>query len=272
MFERPNRRHLIAPACLLAAAGLTGAVSQAARRHMRVNSPLFNEISGRLGGAVGFTTAHGMFLRGAVTPSESDTTFQSLVRNILSTLSAAWSGVLTTAQRATWTNLAEDTPGASTGMNLFVKGNTERLRAELAYITSAPATLSTLFNQPPTAVEVTQAADNHQLDFTLPADGALTDPWAINDGGGMNMYVSRPQKATRLTKIKPYVFVGTLFGDTTEADRPGGAHSIDLDHPDLEEAFAAADVGDVVYVKFVPFTHLGQVGTPVQARIVVTAP
>lgn len=245
---------------------------------MRVSSPVFNEISGKLGGAVGMTSRFGMFLRGLVTPNNPDSGPQFIVRNIAATLSAYWTSTLTPEERASWTNLAEDTPGASDGKGLFVKANSLRLRLDDAadpIVLTAPDTPSAVFNDTPTAVsvEVDTLTSDHALNFTLPADAALTDSWAVNDGGAIAVYVSRPQRATRLTKIKPNVFVGHLNGDTTEASRPGGVNTISLDSDNAlaGENFAALDVGDVVYVTFQATDHLGRITAKFTQRITATA-
>lgn len=245
---------------------------------MKVVSPIFNEISGKLGGAVGMTSRFGMFLRGLVTPNNPNTGPQFIVRGILATLGAYWDSTLTAVQRGTWSSLSEDTPGSSDGKGMFVKANALRLRVDDAVnpiVLTAPASLNAVFNDIPTALTletVGVVGTTRTLTYTLPADADLTDSWALVDGGFLAIYVSRPQRATRLTKIKPYVFVGHVNGDTTLASRPGGVNTVSLAATLFEEAFAGADVGDVSYVQFQASDSFGRITAKYTVRVVWEAP
>lgn len=249
---------------------------------MKVSSPLFNEISGKLGGAVGMTSRFGMFLRGLVTPNNPDSGPQFLVRNIIASLSAYWQSTLTAPQRGSWSDLAEDTPGSSDGKGLFTKANNLRLRVDdvaVPIVLTAPDTPTAVFNDTPSAVTVEIDAGEVDLLFTLPfgvAGAGYTDSWAVLDGGCIAYYVSRPQRATRLTKIKPNVFIGHANGDTTAASRPPANRTIVLKNasgsPSLfGGAFDAANVGDVVYVTFQATDAAGRITAKFVQRVTITA-
>lgn len=261
---------LTAAAMILAAGSIFDA-----RRHMKVSSPIFNEISGKLGGAVGMTSRFGMQLRGLITPNNPDTGPQFIVRNIAASLSSMWQTVLTPTQRASWTNLAEDTPGASDGKGLFVAANSLRLRmdsADAPVVLTAPATPSAVFNDYPDNFALENDAGTKLLRFSFPADAAFTDSWAVTDGGAIAVYLSRPQRSTRLTKIKPNVYLTHYKGDTTEADRPGGAQSLQLfdpasDPPEFDAGFAALDAGDVCYVTFQATDSTGRITAKYTQRL-----
>lgn len=271
MYTRSTRRASFLPVL----AGLCMSMDTAlTNRHVKAISPIFSSLKGKLGGAVANTSRFGITLRSLVIPGNPQTVYQHAVRNILATLASYWDSTLTITQRATWTNLSEDTPGSSGGNTLFTKANSERVRGGGAIVTTAPDTMNGLFSQLPTAIAVTADDSDpvdHTLNFTLPADAALVDLWAIHDGGLMNVYVSAPQKATRLTRIKPFTYVDTLLGDTTVGDRPGGVQVIDLDATDLNEKFAAADPGDVCYVKFTTVDYQGRRSQDYVTRVTVTA-
>lgn len=239
----------VAPAVLAAAAGQPEdhlVYAPLARRHMKVSSPIFNEISGKLGGAVGLTTAAGMILRSLVIPSNPETDAQFFVRGVLSTLSARWSEVLSSTEREGWENLADDTPGAASGINLYVKGNSERLRAEISTIDTAPTTLSCQFT-PPTSIVVDDSSNN--LVFSIANSLANDDPWT-NEDGFMNVYVTRQQPQSRSTRIHPYIFVDSILGN-------------DVTPPTTPQTFSLASItgttaGRVMYVKFTTGSGLGQ--------------
>jgi hypothetical protein len=260
---------------MLAVCGLAASAFEP-RRNMIVSSPIFNEISGKLGGAVGLTTRFGMQLRGLVTPNNPDSGPQFIVRNIVSTLSSLWTSTLTSVERASWTNLAEDTPGSSDGKGLYVAANALRLRVDDPInprVDTAPVSASAPFNDTPTDVILEVGVGTHSLKFTLPASGAdYTDSWALLDGGFLAYSVSRPQRATRLTKIKPYVFIGHKNGDTTSGSRPVGAQSVSLDDASFNGAFDALDVGDVCYVSFQASDSLGRITSKFTLRVTATAP
>lgn len=85
---------------------------------------------GKIGGQVASKNRSGAYMRNKVTPSNPNTTAQIAVRNMLSTVSSAWSG-LTDVQRAGWDGAVKDWSGTNifgdgvqpTGKNLFTKLN-----------------------------------------------------------------------------------------------------------------------------------------------------
>lgn len=268
-----NRNRLVSVASLLSVVGLAASPFES-RRNMLVNSPIFNEISGKLGGAVGMTSRFGMQLRGNVTPNNPDTGPQFIVRNNLSSLSAAWAQQLTAIERGSWSSLSEDTPGSADGKSLFIKSNSLRVRMNdlaIPRIDTAPASISADFSQTPTVLNLKTdgtGSSARTLGFTLPANADFLDSWAKTTGGAIGYYVSKPQKPTRLTKIKPNVFIGYLKGNTTSGSRPGGAHNISLAADLFNESFAGADTGDVSYVTFQCTDHLGAVTAKFETRVV----
>lgn len=230
----------------LEAVGLLGGAPGLTARGMKVSSPIFNEISGKLGGAVGLTTASGMILRSRVTPNNPQTDPQFLVRGILSSLTARWGEVLTAAEREGWENLADDTPGSASGINLFVKGNSERLRAEVAAVNTAPVTMSCQLT-PPTSIVVDDSSNNLTFDIQPCLDAS--DPWILT-GGFLNVYVTRQQPQSRSTRIHPYKLVGTVLGNT--GTPPTDSQTFSL------ATITGTTAGRVMYVKFTSGSATGQ--------------
>lgn len=275
-----NRNRSLSVGSLLSIVGLAHNLTDR-RQHMIVNSPIFNEISGKLGGAVGMTSRFGMQLRGLVTGNNPQSEAQFIVRNIAASLSAYWTNTLTDVERASWSDLAEDTPGASDGKGLFTKANSLRLRLDDALdpiVLTAPDSSSAVFNDTPATIVVENDTGDVSLNFAMPfgvAGAGYSDSWAVHDGGAIAVSVSRPQRATRTTKIKPFVFIGHLNGDTTPASRPVASQQMILysaSGHEFDNAFAACDVGDVVYVQFQATDYLGRITAKFVQRVTCTAP
>jgi hypothetical protein len=102
--------------------------------------------SGKIGGHVASKNRGGAYLRTKVTPTNPQTASQSAVRNTLGSLATGWSE-LTEAQRLSFNEAVKDFATTDifgdiknpSGINLYVKLNTNLINAGLSQITSAPA-------------------------------------------------------------------------------------------------------------------------------------
>lgn len=109
--------------------------------------------SGKLGGTVAARNRSGAYLRNKVTPINPSTTAQQNARGVLGSLSTQWSQ-LTEAQRLSFNNAVADFAKTDifgdirnpSGINLFVKLNSNLINTGQAQIASAPVKEELLFS------------------------------------------------------------------------------------------------------------------------------
>jgi hypothetical protein len=222
---------------------------------VKVISPIFGSMSGKLGGAVGATSRGGVqYFRKLVKPGNPRSLAQTTVRLVQTALAAAWKSTLTDLQRSGWEGIA---PATSSGIDAFVKGNMQPLIAGLARTDDAPDSLA-LVTEPITAMVVD--ASDHSI---TPTGGgpAGAGPTATVS---FNLYVSAPQSSSRLSRQHPYQFAGLMqLGDTS------------VTIPTANPAYNLV-AGDIVYVRVVQFHEpggigAGQVATAQEFRVTVQA-
>lgn len=114
---------------------------------------IVTEGSGKIGGHVAAKNRAGAYLRTKTTPVNPSSTFQQNARGILGALSSQWSG-LTAAQRESFnkavsqfakTDIFGDLKNPS-GINLFVKLNSNLINTGQAQITAAPTKVEIPFS------------------------------------------------------------------------------------------------------------------------------
>lgn len=109
--------------------------------------------SGKLGGTVAARNRSGAYLRNKVTPINPSKPAQQIARGILGSLSTQWS-LLTEAQRLSFNNATADFARTDifgdirnpSGINLFVKLNSNLINTGQAQITTAPVKEEILFS------------------------------------------------------------------------------------------------------------------------------
>lgn len=216
---------------------------------MKISSPILGTMSGKLGGAVGANSRGGVqYLRKLVKPGNPRTLPQTTVRLILTALSAAWKSTLTTVQRAGWESIS---PSSSSGIDSYVKGNTDALISGLARTDAPPTSLALVTDPVLTAAYV---ASTHTLTIGGTATAGVT--WAI--------YASPPQSVSRLSQQFPVKFIGHAAAAVTVT-------AVQTSSSPLYAAVA----GQVVYIEVHQFgtpgdSAAGQVATPQIFRVVVT--
>jgi hypothetical protein len=215
---------------------------------VKVISPIFGSMSGKLGGAVGATSRGGtQYFRKLVKPGNPRSLYQTNVRLILTALSAAWRSTLTGVQRAGWESIAGAT---SSGIDAFVKGNTQAIIGALARTDTAPLSLALVTDPVLTCQYVTAT---HTLSFTGTATANVK--W--------NIYGSPPQGASRLAQQFPVRYLSTASaGAAVSAVQP------------TTSPLYPAIAGQIVYVEVAQFgtpgaAFAGQVATPQRFRVVV---
>jgi hypothetical protein len=202
------------------------------QRNMKWLSPVFTELSGKLGNVVGSSARGGVnYLRSRVNPSNPKSSLQTRVRTVLSTLAAYWRNTLTDVQRAAWTALAGDT---ESGIDVFLKCNSNPAFNGETITAAAPAS-PVLTRAPFTTCTIDASA--HSITF----DSNMGDP----DIKGQ-VYASAPQRSSRLAQQFPFSFVGSIPSDDLSV-------AIQANHP----AYSAV-AGQIVYVKIVPYGVPGE--------------
>lgn len=190
---------------------------------MKFKSQVYTQVSGSVGGATYARNRGGMYSRGRAMPSNPQTSFQTVVRNATAGLTAAWSQTLTQDQRDAWGVYAANVPILDrlgdqrliSGINWYVRNNVPRVQAGLDVVQDA----STVFTLPAftvNSVTVDVSSSNAAIAFVD------SDSWAIEDGGAMLVYVSRPVSPGIGFFKGPYRYAGAILGDTmTPPTSPG---------------------------------------------------
>ena len=181
-----------------------------------VRFPEGQQRSGSTGGAVFSHNRYGAYIRSRSTPVNPQTARQTAMRNYTRNLSIRWYAVLTAAQRDGWDLYAANVGwqnkfGESvnlTGLNHYVRGNSVRLQAGLVYIDDAP----TVFNLPEApylfVCSISEAAQVVSVTFDP------TEPWAVEDGGALAIYMGKPRGPARKFFNGPWRYIGLVEGNS----------------------------------------------------------
>jgi len=183
---------------------------------MKFTSSIIVAASGSVGGSTYSRNRFGNYIRNRAIPVNPNTSFQAVVRNLMSQLVSSWTESLTGAQRDSWDTYAANVPVTDkigqqqflTGQNHYIRSNLPRLQAGMAQVLTGPPTFDLGTFTPP--VGVPDAATDHvELTFTE------TDAWVDETGSAMLVYLSRPFSATRNFFRGPYQFAEAVLGNVT---------------------------------------------------------
>ncbi|MGD9153867.1 MAG: hypothetical protein PVG30_09545 [Gammaproteobacteria bacterium] len=183
---------------------------------MKFKSPVYSQASGSIAGITYSHNRGGMYTRQRVVPTNPASEYQSAVRSYVAALVAAWSSVLSDAQRAAWDLYAEsvelpDTLGDTRnvgGVGMYVRSNVPRLQAGLTRVDDGP----TVFSLPEVAnIALASASEaSQELSVTF----LNTDDWAGEDGAALLVYVSRPANPGVNFFKGPYRLAAVIEGDS----------------------------------------------------------
>lgn len=170
--------------------------------------------SGALGGIVFARNRGGAYMRTRVVPVNPGSAAQVLARNRLSDLTNRWLNTLDDAQRVDWETYAANVPITNrigqqiflTGLNWYVASNSLRNQSGLTRSDDAPAT----FNLGAYTINSVSASEATQLITVAFLD---TDDW-LDDDGALTVWATRPQNPTRNFNNLPYLYAGTVTGNT----------------------------------------------------------
>ena len=190
---------------------------------MKYKSALVTAASGSVNGLCASHNRGGQYFRARTIPTNPATSFQQAVRNLMSTLVAAWSNVLTSTQRQGWADYADqvektDSLGEkrkATALDWYVACNVPRLQiGTLVRIDNAPTNFTMASLTPPTITSITASTGILILAYTN------TDAWATAVGGALAVYISRPASAGVSYFKGPYRFLGKVLGAASPPTSP----------------------------------------------------
>jgi len=213
---------------------------------MKVRSSVFDlELSGKLGNVVAGRARNNIrWIRGRVIPANPQTSFQSVVRNGMSSAATIWNATLTQAQRDAWDAYAAAVPKAGntlTGENWFCACEVLRVQAN-TYLTGTPWTQvldgpTILSMAALTAPVPTVDASDDQVSVAF----TQTDDWAVHATGqsGLMLWASPGISPSRKFNHLGYQFVGAI---QAESPAPATPEVLDLPFP--------VTVGQRVFLQF----------------------
>lgn len=187
--------------------------------------------SGSIGGTVFSRNRGGAYARNRVTPINPGSSFQAVVRSLMSQLANHWAETLTPAQRSAWDSYADAVPLPNPlgdprnvgGVGMFVRGNLIRGQVgypDLPLVEDGPVILALSAYTPPVITTITAVTQKLNLTFDN------TDAWANEDEAGMVIYISRPQNPGVNFFKGPYRYADVILGDSTTP--PTSPVAIDL--------------------------------------------
>ncbi len=184
---------------------------------MKIKSGIATQWSGSMGGLTGSHNQGGMYLRARSVPINPSTIFQQAVRNAMLTLAGRFQTVLNAVQRDAWKTYSTNVPITDRlgeprpigAMGQYQRSNVIRIQAGLTVVDDAPTVFSLPTFTPPTitAIPVTPT------DIAVTFDAA--DAWAVETGGAMVIYASRPAAASINFFKGPYRLASAILGDLT---------------------------------------------------------
>lgn len=174
-------------------------------------------ISGSVGGNVFSHNRFGQYMRLRSIPVNPQSQRQNKIRAAIQSLSAAWSGVLTAAQRAAWELYAANISRTNavggaiklTGFNHYIRANSVRVQSDLAEVDDGPTTLTLPGADPIMVGTVDEAGQQISVAFDDTLD------WVDQDDGHLLIFMSQPKAAGVKFVGGPFRLAGTIDGDST---------------------------------------------------------
>lgn len=189
---------------------------------MRFTSDLATKVGGRLGNMVGMMNKAGMNLRSWVMPSNPNTASQQAVRATLSVLAAAWSGTLTSGERAAWAAYEATLTFTSkigvnyqiSGFDAYVAANGSRIVAGLSRIDTAPV-IGGFATFTPVTPSFNVSAHTLSIAYTA------GDAWNGEVGGGLVIRLSPIGFNAGVTFYEgPFKYAGVALGAVSPPASP----------------------------------------------------
>lgn len=172
--------------------------------------------SGKQGGIVWSRNRAGAYVRNRAVPVNPNSATQVAVRNAVRALTIRWSQTLTQVQRDAWDLYASNVSwtgklGQSvslTGLNHYVRSNTEMLRHNGSYIDAAPTIFELATAELALAVTMSAAAQTGDITYDDTAD------WNSEDGAAQHFYMGAPQDASHTFFKGPFKYWCRILGNS----------------------------------------------------------
>lgn len=177
------------------------------------------QMSGKLGGTVFARNKGGATARNFQAPINPSTPQQSVVRNIMTSLSDDWVNLLTQTQRDGWEAYSFNVQGVNRlgdpitlpALSWFTGSNVARIQAGLVQANDAPTIFTRGEGDSLLAVTASEATQLLSVTFDI------LNGWVDEDDAGMVIYTSRPQNETVKFFKGPYRLAGVIEGDSVTA-------------------------------------------------------
>lgn len=183
---------------------------------MKVESTIFSEMRGSLGGMTASRNRYGAYVRNRTIPVDPRSALQIDIRNAMADQKAYWREQISAVDKAAWDVYAANTGWLNKlGKSVNLTGELEYLRqaipsvqAGIDPIETGPTTYYRPSLTPGTTFSVDAASD--ELEVAL----AVQEQWLDEDGAFLAVYCSRPQNPTRNFWGGPYRYAGVIEGDS----------------------------------------------------------
>jgi len=175
---------------------------------MKYLPSLTGTLSGSMGGCTASHNRAGQYFRNRVVPTNPNTTRQQNVRSYFASAVNVWATTLTDAQRAAWTDWANNVPFTDTlgqafnltGQQAFIRTNVPRFQIGMTAIAAAPTDFNN--GQPVAGINPSNAAGPGLFGIITATAVFSTDA---------NLMSGAPADGDLLLQIGPPVSAGTNF-------------------------------------------------------------
>lgn len=246
---------------------------------MKCTSPILQNMSGKLGGAVAASARGGIqYFRALRIPTNPQTFLQSAIRGAAVSVSALWRDVLTDEQREAWWDAVE---GSGTGKSFFTKVNQPRAYSNnsgrqvnntgdegipISYkLTPPPGTAGVDFTHPTFTID--DSANNLTFPALNSSDGIWTGIDDDEDTCVLYVYGTHQQRSSRFSRQHPYQLLAAIeLISLAQLTGDGGTFTIDLAALGLTTA-----AGEVMYLKTICQGNDGRLSAKFEQRVEITS-
>jgi hypothetical protein len=192
---------------------------------MKFKSPIFSQASGSIGGMVFSHNRGGMYVRNRSTPTNPQSGLQTVVRNAMAQLSAAWA-TLSDAYKANWLTYAANQAMVNalgdtvylTPQQHYVRSNVPRIQNGLAVINEGPTVYTLPTFTPPTFTATHGSPDSIEVAYDD------TAAWCDEDDSAMLIQVGMAVSPGKAFFKGPWRIATPILGDV--GSPPSTPHAI----------------------------------------------
>lgn len=184
-------------------------------------SATLTQATGSVGGVTFANSKSGLYMRARSQPINRNSSAQQAIRTYFGNLAAFYSQNLTAPQRAGWDTYAKNVLmrnplGDSVqipAVSQFIRSNTSRLQAGLGQLNDAPTVFNIGAYTAPVLSVVSIAGPPASVGISVAFNAS--DDWNTGTGGGLLVYVGRPQNQSKSFFKGPYQFAGLIPSGST---------------------------------------------------------